>query len=111
MLKSDVPKEQRWFRNDKNSVWIVEENEQFDKPINWNDIVDDAVKALVSVGLDVGALDVRVQSAKDGDGNTIKNPKWIIIETNSAPGLADVGLQKYVDIIPQLISEKHGDKV
>lgn len=111
MLKSDVPKEKRWFRNDQNSVWVVEENPQFDKPINWADIVADAVKALVSVGLDVGALDVRVQSAKDGDGNTIKNPKWIIIETNSAPGLADVGLQKYVDIIPQLISEKHGDKV
>lgn len=111
MIKSDVPKEKRWFRNDQNSVWIVEENEQFDRPVNWNDIVADAVKALVSVGLDVGALDVRVQSAKDKDGKTLSNPKWIIIETNSAPGLADVGLQKYVDIIPQLIVEKNGNNI
>lgn len=111
MLKSDVPKEKRWFRNDQNSVWIVEDNPQFDRPINWNDIVADAVKALVSVGLDVGALDVRVQSAKNGDGEVIDNPKWIIIETNSAPGLADVGLQKYVDIIPQLIAEKNANKI
>lgn len=111
MLKSDVPKEKRWFRNDQNSVWIVEDNPQFDKPINWDDIVADAVKALVSVGLDVGALDVRVQSSKNSDGEVIANPKWIIIETNSAPGLADVGLQKYVDIIPQLIAEKNGNKV
>lgn len=111
MLKTDVPQEQRWFRNDKNSVWIVESNEQFDKPVNWDAIVADAVKALVAVGLDVGALDVRVQSSKNSDGKTIENPKWIIIETNSAPGLAEIGLQKYVDVIPQLISEKHGNKV
>lgn len=111
MIKSDVPEEQRWFRNDKNSVWIVEENQQFDKPVNWNDVVADAVKALVAVGLDVGALDVRVQSATDKDGKTLSNPKWIIIETNSAPGLADVGLQKYVELIPKLITEKHANKV
>lgn len=111
MLKSDVPKEKRWFRNDSNSVWIVEDNPQFDKPTNWQDIVNDSVKALVSVGLDVGALDVRVQSAKNADGKVIDNPKWIIIETNSAPGLADKGLQKYVDIIPKIILNKYADKI
>lgn len=106
MLKGDVPKDKRWFRNDSNSVWIVEENPQFDKPTNWDDIIADSVKALVAVGLDVAALDVRVQSAKDGDGNEIKNPKWITIETNSAPGLGEVGLNKYVESIVKIIKSK-----
>jgi hypothetical protein len=26
MLKTDTPDDKKWFRNDKNSVWIVEEN-------------------------------------------------------------------------------------
>lgn len=111
MLKNDVPKDKRWFRNDSNSVWIIEENPQFDKPVNWDAIIADSVKALVAVGLDVGALDVRVQSAKDGDGNELKNPKWIIIETNSAPGLANKGLQKYVEVLPKLINSKDANNI
>lgn len=111
MLKADVPQQDRWFRNDKNSVWIIEDNPQFDKPVNWKDIVADAVKALVAVGLDVGALDVRVQSRENGDGEVLSNPKWIIIETNSAPGLADKGLQKYVEILPKLIDYKNENNI
>lgn len=111
MLKSDVPKDKRWFRNDANSIWVVEENPSFDRPVNWKAIEADAVKALLAVGLDVGALDVRVQSAKDKKGNALNNPEWIIIETNSAPGLAEVGLQKYVETIPKIILDKHEHKI
>lgn len=105
MLKSGA--KERWFRNSENSVWILEENPLFDKPTNWDSIVADCVKALNAVGLDFGALDVRVQSAKDNDGNAIKNPKWIIIETNSAPGLEKIGLAKYVEEIPKIINRKN----
>lgn len=105
MLKSGA--KERWFRNSENSVWILEENPLFDKPTNWDSIVADCVKALNAVGLDFGALDVRVQSAKDNDGNVIKNPKWIIIETNSAPGLEKIGLAKYVEEIPKIINRKN----
>jgi len=62
MLKADAT--ERWHRHDSNSVWIVEENPLFEKPKNWNDIVNECVKALNSVGLMTGACDVKVQSEK-----------------------------------------------
>ena len=34
MLKEDTPDNKRWYRNDSNSVWIVEANPSFDKPVN-----------------------------------------------------------------------------
>lgn len=105
MLKTGAA--ERWFRNDSNSVWIMEENPMFDKPSNWNAIVEDCVKALKAVGLDFGAIDLRVQSSKTKEGKAIDNPKWIVIETNSAPGLAEIGLKKYAEVIPQIINKKY----
>ena len=32
MLKSGTLEKDRWFRNDSNSVWYIEDNEKFDKP-------------------------------------------------------------------------------
>src|SRR5699024_3762831 len=69
MLKRDTPEEYRWYRNDDHCVWILEDNEAFDKPVNWDDIVDHSVKALKAVGLDIGAIDVKVQSATKSDGS------------------------------------------
>lgn len=104
MLREDA--EDRWYRNDSNSVWIVEENEMFQKPVNWNIIVSECVKALNSVGLDVGACDVRVQSARDNKERLRENPDFIICEINSAPGLGEVGLRKYQDQIHKIINQK-----
>ncbi len=106
MLKQDTPENQRWFRNDSNSVWIVESNPQFDKPSNWNAIVQECIKALTAVGLDVGAIDVRVQSAKTAKGTVRPNPEFIILETNSAPSFGEVTLAKYTETIPQLLIQK-----
>ena len=50
-----LPDDERFVRNDKNCVWILESNPMFDKPSNWQEIVDESVKALHAVGLDVGA--------------------------------------------------------
>jgi glutathione synthase/RimK-type ligase-like ATP-grasp enzyme len=107
MLKSDVPEDQRWFRNDSNSVWVLEENELFEKPSNWDEIVEHSVLAMKSVGLDFAAIDVRVQSAKDKHGDIRENPKFVILETNSAPSFGEITAQKYKEIIPQIILKKH----
>jgi len=106
MLKENTPENKRWFRNDSNCVWILENNPQFDKPINWDRIVNESVKALNAVGLDVGAIDVRVQSAKDKKGNPRKDPQFIILETNSAPSFGTITLEKYLEIIPSILQQK-----
>lgn len=106
MLKESTPDADRWYRNDSNSVWILETNPQFDKPVNWDAIVAESVKALTAVGLDVGAIDVRVQSAKTSDGKRRTAPKFIILETNSAPSFGDVTLQKYTEVIPTILRNK-----
>lgn len=106
MLKNDTPKNKRWFRNDSNSTWVLETNPAFDKPVNWNKIVEESVKALSSVGLDIGAIDVKVQSAKDSKGNARKEPKFIILETNSAPSLKSEGLARYLIQLPLILKQK-----
>lgn len=101
MLRSDS--ETRWHRHDDNSVWITEENPLFDKPSNWNDIVNDCVNALKSIGLDIAAFDIKVQRS---NGNS---PKWLILECNSAPGLGEIGIQKYLEEIPKIINKKRNE--
>lgn len=86
MLKNDA--EDRWHRHESNSVWILEDNEMFDKPNNWDSIVNDCVKAVKAVGLNIGAVDVKVQTKTE-------NPQYIILETNSAPALGEIGIEKY----------------
>jgi glutathione synthase/RimK-type ligase-like ATP-grasp enzyme len=84
----------------------VETNPNFDKPVNWDTIVADCVKALAAVGLDVAAFDVRVQSTKNGKGQNRPDPKYIILESNSAPSFGTITTQKYLGVLPQLITDK-----
>lgn len=98
MLKEDAV--ERWYRNDSNSVWIVEENAAFDKPTNWDNIVSECVKALNAVGLDFGACDVRVQSRRDGN----RHPDFIICEINSAPSFGEVTAQKYINQLNAILN-------
>lgn len=58
MLKADTPEENKWYRNDDHCVWIMEDNDLFDKPLCWDEIAEHSVKALKSTGLDFGAVDV-----------------------------------------------------
>ena len=95
MLKNDA--EVRWHRHENNSVWILEDNPMFDKPNNWNSIVQDCVKAIKAVGLNIGAVDVKVQT------NT-ENPRYIILETNSAPALGEIGIEKYKEALINYIN-------
>lgn len=102
MLKSDA--EDRWHRHDSNSVWIMEENPAFDKPKNWDDVISECVKALKSVGLNVGACDVKIQSEKGKRNDYI--PEFIILEVNSAPSMGEVTLVKYREELPKIIQKK-----
>lgn len=105
MLKNETPDDKRWYRNDSNCTWIIETNKDFQKPGNWEAIVAESVKALKAVGLDFGAVDVKVQG-KDKKGNERPAPEFTIIEINSAPGLGDMGVEIYKKMIPELIQFK-----
>jgi len=106
MLKRDTPDHKKWFRNDQNSVWILESNEQFDKPVNWDNIEEASVNALRAVGLDFGAVDLKVQSATKRNGEPRSEPKFFVIEINSAPSFGDLTKEKYIEEIPKLINKK-----
>ncbi len=104
MMKTDTADEDKWFRNDSNSVWFIESNPKFDKPTNWNEIERNCVLALKAVGLDVGAVDLRVQSSKNS------HPDFIVIEINSAPSFAEGTLEKYKEVLPKLLIDKHREE-
>lgn len=83
----------RWYFNNDNCNWVNPEHELFDRPNNWNEVVDNCKRALEAVGLDIGACDVRIQS------NEKRNPEFIICEINSAPSLGDKGVEVYANEI------------
>lgn len=107
MLKEGTPNNQKWSRHDDNCVWIVEENEQFDKPVNWKSIVDDCVKAIKEIGLDIGAFDVKVQSSLNSKNCKRENPEYILIEINSAPSHGDRTCIEYIKEVTKLIKDKY----
>ncbi len=104
VLRGETPKDKRWFRNDSNSNWIMEENPLFEKPSNWNEIVEHCVRALTSVGLDIGACDVKVQTEK---GKKHEKLDFIVIEINSAPSFGDVTKERYKERLPLTLKNKY----
>lgn len=107
MLKEDTPENDRWYRNDSNSVWILESNIMFDKPLNWDNIVNESIKALDAVGLDIGAVDVKVQSRTTKKGKIRENPEFIILEINSAPSFGELTSKVYLEEIPKILTKKY----
>lgn len=98
MLKNDAV--DRWHRHYINTVWIIESNVMFDKPSNWDDIVKECQKAIAAVGLDIGCVDVKVQNNKH------ENPKFIILETNSAPALGEETANLYKIELEKILRAK-----
>lgn len=105
MLKSDA--DNRWLRNDFNCIWVKEDNDLFDKPVNWKSIEEACVKGLKAVGLDIGAFDVKVQSATNRDGNKRNFPEFVVLEVNSAPSFGEITLEKYIENLPKILYEKY----
>lgn len=104
MLKKTTPKEDRFQRHDDNCTWILENNSLFNKPENWNEIVEDCKKAVKSIGADVLAFDVKCTSVKDSKD---KKCKFIIIESASAPSFGKVTAEKYMEELPKIINTKY----
>lgn len=109
VLKKDTPDDHKWYRNDEHCNWIREDGdntELFDKPVNWDEIVKHSVKALNATGLDVGAVDVKVQSATNSKGRKREKCEFIIIEINSAPSFGTVTEEKYKEVLPIILMKK-----
>lgn len=106
MLREDVPKADRWIRNDSTCVWILDTNSSFDTPVNWKEITDMCTKAINTVGLDLGAVDVKVQSASTKKGRR-KRCEFSILETNSAPSFGDLTLNHYKREIKNILINKY----
>lgn len=87
----------RWYFNSTNSLFVGVDNPKFNKPTTWKKIEEACIKALQAVGLDIGAIDVRV--SKEGE--------FKIIETNSAPSLGPKGLEAYIQHLNTLINFKN----
>lgn len=87
---------ERWFFNNSNSSWLMEDNKNFNRPKTWDSIVKECQKGLKALGLDFAAFDVRVR--KDG--------KFMIIEANSAPSFGKVTAKRYLEHLPLLVNKK-----
>ena len=96
LRRSDA--EQRWFFNSTNCNWVGEDHDLFQRPNNWDELCNSAVMAVRAVGLDIGAVDIRVQSRN--------NPEYIVCEVNSAPQLGDIGIEHYRREITNIINNK-----
>ena len=102
MLKKDTPENERYQRHDDNSSWILEENELFDKPINWDEIVKHCQIALEGLEGDIMAFDVKCQSTLDSKGNKRENPEFILIESASAASFGNITSIKYLEELPKV---------
>lgn len=111
MLKKDTPENKRFQRHDDNCVWYMENNPSFDKPVNWNNIVADCIKALNGLNLDIAGFDIKVQGAKQKDGTLRIEPEWIIIESNTACSHGNVTTEKYLEEVPKILKEKWSNKI
>lgn len=98
MLREDA--EVRWHRHHSNSNWIREDNELFDRPTNWDEIVAAAQKARRSLGLDICSVDVKVQSSRR------RNPLFFILETNSGSALGEQTTPLYIAELTRIAEEK-----
>ena len=99
-LKRDTPEEQKFFRNSKNCVFYNEANPEFRKPENWDEIVQECIKATKAVGLTLSGVDIRCKT-KCKDRNGFK-----IVEVNSAPSLSENTADIYIKSLSELIMEK-----
>lgn len=104
LRRSDTPEDRRWFFNSENCNWVNEEHSLFDKPTNWDAIVNSCIEAMKSTGLDLGSFDVRVQSSR------VQDPQFVLIEVNSAPSLGNQGIAAYKMEISRVLYSKFYNK-
>ncbi len=110
-MKQDTPQEERWHFHDDTCVWLLETNENFQKPSSWNDIERDCVSALNAIGADVLSFDVKVQTPVS-NGIRRNYQEYILIECNSASSMDNGSgelsqcAKAYIEEIPKIINRK-----
>lgn len=126
MLKTGIPEDKRWVRNDDTCVWITEytqnknaqgvfksfsnvPNPVFDKPSNWAEIIQECKKALTATGGDLLAVDVKAQSNKDGKGNKRGKVDFYILEVNSAPSIGNITGIIYKQELGKILRNKYAN--
>lgn len=97
-MRNGVPDSESWKHSYHNSVWFTETNPEFRKPACWDDICDHCTGAIAALGLDFGALDVKVNNA---------GTKFFILEVNTAPAMGEDTLAAYQRVLPELATTKH----
>jgi len=103
LRKGGTEDKYRWrFRND-DTHWVAETNPLFEKPSCWSDIVSQSCLACKATGLDISAVDVKVQQ-EHGAG---KKTRFIILETNSAFMLHNKDLAATLKIVPIILQRKY----
>lgn len=96
--KKNIPKEEKWKFNYGHTVWLREDNKNFNRPACWNEMVAECVKAVKACGLVFGGCDVKVN--KEGT-------KFFMLEINSAPSFGDLTTEKYVEMLPKMARKLH----
>lgn len=96
--KHGIPKEEKWKFNYGHTVWLREDNKNFNRPACWNEMVAECVKAVKACGLVFGGCDVKVN--KEGT-------KFFMLEINSAPSFGDLTTEKYVEMLPKMARKLH----
>jgi len=84
LRKLNTPDDRKWVYNNDTSVFLSPNNDKF-REIDMAKLDKIALLALKSVGLDIGAIDIKMS----------KKGEFSIIEINSAPSIGDVGMEIY----------------
>jgi D-alanine-D-alanine ligase-like ATP-grasp enzyme len=87
-----------YFKNDSNSCWFMqyrndELSEDFRQPNNWDEITQACHISLNALGLHIAAFDVIVAN----------NGRFKILESNSAPSMAPVVAEKYIEELSKIV--------
>lgn len=93
LRKKDTPENMRWVYNNDTSVFLSPKNENFTRIPTIHILETLSLGALKAVGLDIGALDVKM----DKKGN------FKVLEINSAPSIGEQGMEIYKQEITKLI--------
>lgn len=91
---------ERWFFNTNNCVFKTVDLETIKDSPFWKNVEEDLIKALKELKLDLAGFDVRINR---------DYTDFSIIESNSAPGLLNIGTQAYYNEIIKLFKQKCND--
>lgn len=94
LINPEIPKEKQWIKSIANGAFV----EEFDKPKEWPQMVNECVKALKSIKLDIGCFDVKYKK-KDGS--------FYLLEVNSSPAMGPKTKEIYRNEVTNILKNKY----